>query len=316
MSYNFTFEIQDPIGDDIRHDYCIPMLHRVIDGIQTNAKDERTSKYSKDKKKIVKLCAPTEFELKEFAEDIIDYYIRNFAINTVDYDIEIDFIIHVHKEFKNEDGSAKGKTINLNFINYINDMIRNSEYSIVDDKIHTIELQYVERLWKYDTKSVFSNQIRYTMAHEIYHVMHKMDLQHSDSKASFADQHAIPEIFAEYFAICYISDFLNGVVDKTDRAVAADLCGRARIYKDSTNNKNMPSRNLIENAKRFTRTDTQKLLQSEDYYGGELLAALAVKDCCENFGNKYDFYIELYNDYKEGNKNEALQKIIDRKGDM
>lgn len=314
MARDIKINIQYPINEKevVKFDYCKPVVDRIVDEIKSKAKNEKKAKYSQNIKRIIKGCAPTQIELREYAEQIIQYYIDNFSILDLGYDdVSMKLEIITHKYELDPYGVHLGKIIRkddihnvsiyINYMTILNNMIQNEYNTSKLDKEY-----YCVSIWKDKTKNKFLLNLRYEMAREICSWMQAYEF--SKKGITIISDHGklLGKILAEYFAFCYINEFIYSVgidEEKLDYTFGKD-------YK-----KGKIKYGFLEAAHKFTN-DPYGDMRDSAHYGGELLAALAIKDGCENFGNKYDFYRKLYEDFLKEEYRKGIQRLIDRKGEI
>ena len=312
MARDIKINIQYP-GKKVKFDYCKPVVDWIVDGKESTSKKKEVLDALFDQKRIIKACAPTQIELKEYAEDIIQYYKSNFATSDLPYDFGLEITIVADKAFQNGDiARFDGKRVEISYWSILNGMLHSwKRYDDYKEKGCTREKYCVSQdydSWKYDTKNVFQFQIRHTLAHEIYHVIQDYEFSKAGARNIWNNEHVLPEILATYFAICYINELSNLI------AGGVNLCAISTFTGQLIEEKKIGGF-FRDNAKEFVKVDSNEGLQASDYNGGDLLAALAIKDGCGNFGQYY-FYKELYKYFLNGEPKKAIQELIDRKGEI
>ena len=315
MARDIKINIEYPKNKQVKFDYCKPVVDWIVDGKESSSNNKEELDALSDQKRIIKACAPTQIELREYVEDIIQYYKSNFATSDLPYDFGLEITIVADKEFENDDiAYSNGKKIEISYWSILNAGMLYSSDIYDDYKEHgynTRECYCVSpENWGYNTKNMFQFQIRYTLAHEIYHVIQNYEFSKAGARDILDNEDVLPEILATYFAICYINELSNLIAGEVK------LCAISRFTRQLIEEKAI-GRDFINNVKGFVKVDSEEGLQDNgsDYKGGDLLAALAIKDGCEKFGQYY-FYKELYNDFLDGEPKKAIQSLIDRKGEI
>ena len=308
MKKTIILTIQD-IEEKASYDYSIPVICKTIDQRESNAKNEKSSKYSKDLKKIMKMCAPDENELKEYIEDILTYYEDNYMSNLIRDKlirdkIEKELILKVevvlHKRIKGEMADQRGEYIYVSYFSVLDSLIDKGKckYNVKGDDKQTLEYKLVSGLWRDLTGPLFRMELRYILAHEIFHLM-----QYKDYNKKFEQYTIMDEVFAEYFALSYINEFCNAVnFSGKDNLWLREYLGDSASFSEDEKKSGNIGKNL-KNVALFP-DDT------DGYYAGALLMALAIKDLAVSNGSgacfgDYSYFVKIYTDLRDGAATEA-----------
>lgn len=343
MKTDIKLTIVDSKNEEKVYDYCKPMVEKVVDEVNKKEQEnvtvelERRSKYSKDKQNIVKLCAPSEIELMDMVEDIIEYYKENFKLgNSSEETAEINIEINGHTYKRDEYASCRGGLVMVYYVDIINILLEHCKWMLnkyekknPSDKAKFTKEQILVKLFYESTKehyfkSLFLNQLRYFLAHEIFHALHDYEFKVEKRKFDIGNnsENIMCEVFAEFFAMSYINDFCNKTqCDYKDWLYVRDWhdengTGYSVLYKEEEKNDGVIPEAIKSIAGLFARNNVNTLLNSDDYYGGCTMVALAIKDKASRFGKDFGLYRVLYDDVLKGRSDEALEKLIAEKGNI
>lgn len=342
MKTDIKLTIVDSKNEEKVYDYCKPMVEKVVDEVnkkeQENmtVKSERQSKYSEDKLNIVKMCAPSEIELRDMVEDIIEYYKENFKLGDISEETaEINIEVNGHT-YKRDEAASWSGIVKVYYMDIINTLLEHCKWmldkyekdNLGDKKEFTREYILVKLFYEYTNesyfKSLFLNQLRYFLAHEIFHALHNYEfkVEKTEFDAGNNSENIMCEVFAEFFAMSYINDFCNKTqCDYKDWLYVRDwqfgnVTDDSTLYKEEEKNDGVIPEAIKNIAGLFTRNNVNTLLNSDDYYGGCTMVALAIKNKAKRFGKDFALYKELYNDVLKGRSDEALKKLIAEKGNI
>lgn len=338
MRTDIKLTIVDSKNEEKVYDYCKPMVEKVVDEVNKKAQEnvtvesERRSHYSEDKQNIVKLCAPSEIELRDMVEDIIEYYKENFKLGDISEEIaEINIEVNGHT-YKRDEAASWSGPVKVYYMDIINTLLEHCKWMLnkyeeknpSDKGKFTREYILVKLFYEYINesyfKSLFLNQLRYFLAHEIFHALHNYEFKVEKRKFNIGNnsENIMCEVFAEFFAISYINDFCNKTQCdyKGWLYVRDNGAGYSVLYEEEEKNEGVIPEAIKKIAESFIRNNVNDPLDTSDYYGGSTMVALAIKDKAKRFGKDFALYQVLYDDVLEGRSDVALKKLIAEKGNI
>lgn len=264
---------------------------------------------------------PDENEIKNIVQDIVDYYNRNFAYSQSEnvYDVKLRFYFHVGSR------DSKGDIVDNTIRIFCKQLVFSAEAKRI-----------IKNISLYPAEEFFTNALRILLAHELFHFFHDVEYKEKHKctiptvTTTKSNENLINgilmESFAEYFAMCYMRDYLpaddnvrynnitNGDVELGRlfgigrKALLGNCYSTEEIQQDSE---------LFEKLKEAKRFDADVSLYGiigADYGGGYVLKS---KGNSKNIqGKALKEYSEVFEDMLNNNKEEALKKMLKYKDEL
>ena len=293
MKCTYKFYVYDELKERV-FDYCPVGLYRVLEDteivkVKEGKEDSNKSEvYTRNKFKLIRMCAPNEIEIREMVYDIMQYYDEYFALKDNDEKkLEVEIHINCHKYAKNKYGCCLGEKIEIWYFSILNDLFLHAKITAKD-----LLKDVVEKCWRYTTKEVFINQLRYVMAHELFRALHWNKIK----------SEPLSVMLAEYFALSYINDFCNA----TERNQYS-LVLRGRFTEKNKENGEIVG--LKKDIECFVRSNNENCLQEGDYYGGTVLLAYGLKE--KKLGKDNPYYARIFDAKQVNDYQNILRELIE-----
>lgn len=251
-------------------------------------------------------------ELQSIVEDILDFYEKRFKMYTPEKECKITFRFFVHVKFMYEDGDARGDEIRIGCNNFANFSMNSTNFAKFLDNI------------RYEKSEYFKNQLRTTLAHEIYHVLH---FRHCQQIGKQHGTNIYEEILDELFAKYFEYEYFNSYLEKTDNIKRNDIynwyesvkyfgVGRKYLFPEDYSELEIKEDNeklnsfMSNNIARIYTETNHNTVSTAEYDAGCFLSFYERKYKESNSGADLQLYSQMYQDYLSGNSKEALLRLI------
>ena len=285
-----------------KFDYCYSSLCKVLEFTEEEKKKEKkveelkndssdSKEYTKYKFKFMRMCAPSEIQIREMLDDILNYYKKYFAFNDNDEKIHtIEITVNCHKYDKFEFAHTQGSCISIWYFSILNSLFSQAKELYKVKELNDV----VCSVWRDSTKDIFINEIRYVMAHEMFHAL-TWELIKSEP---------LEEMAAEYFALSYINDFCNATGQSQTHLF---LRGR---YSEEDKEKG-EFQGLNADISKFKRNDDKNVLLDgdTDYYGGTMMLAYALMT--KKMYKENPYYVKIFEAVQESDYQSILKELVE-----
>ena len=324
MNYNIEYKIaniNNSLGKDCYsyypdndHEFTDENLEKIFEEYS-----KRVNRQSQAKFEYLRDSMPCLDEMKRIVEDILEFYEKNFNVYTSEQEYTITLRFFVHVKFLNENGDAYETSIRIGCKNFAECGNTNASVKKFIDKI------------PYEKKEYFLNQLRITLAHELYHTLHMKHCSAIKKQYGSNDYEKIlDEIFANYFAYVYFDHFLketegedgiyyhwkrNDVIHWYEAARYFGV-GRKHLFSGTYSEPEIKKdkqelQRLMADKNLCKIVDTKNYPVSEAEYSAACVLALYGKKCEDGkIGKKMKLYLDLYQQYLAGNAKDALLKLM------
>ena len=323
MNYNIEYKIADirsSLGKENNyqyypdHEFTDENLEKIFEEYSKSV-----NKQSQGKFEYLRASMPCLDEMKSIVEDILEFYEKNFKVYTSEQEHTITLRFFVHIKFMNENGDAYETSIRVGCKNFAECGNTNASVEKFLDKI------------PYEKKEYFINQLRLTLAHELYHSLHMRHCSTIKKKyGSSIYENILDEIFANYFAYVYFDGFLKGTEGEEGiyynwkrndvihwyEAARYFGVGRKRLFPKTYSEAEIEQDNqefqrLMADKNLCKIVDTKNYPVSEaEYSTGYILAFYGKKFEEDKIGKEMRLYFDLYQQYLAGNAKDALLKLM------
>lgn len=273
---------------------------------------------NKEKFTYMESGTPDETEIRNIVQDIIDYYNQYFAYSESEkeYDVNIRFYFKVDSNTCN--GDLVGDTIRV----FCKKFVFNSESNII-----------IKRISTYPPEEYFTNSLRLLLAHELFHFFHDMEYKEKHGRTfstvptTESDANIIngilAESFADYFAICYMRDFLPAEDNVRFNHIIGEDVAQGRLFgigrkalldKYYSEQEINQDRDLFEKLKTAGKIAKKENLHGiiwPDYGGAYILLARGRKNKAK--GRALKEYADVFEAMMNNSKEEALKKMLEYK---
>ena len=293
MDYTYKIYVYDEIKKNM-FDYCYASLCKVLEDTEdVKVKDDAKidsnypDSYTKNKFKLMRMCAPDEIQIQEMIDDILQYYENYFAFKDNKKKINtIEITVNCHKFSKDEFADANGSCIEIWYFSIFNSLFSQTKNS--GDELKDV----VGRVWKDSTKDIFVNQIRYVMAHELFHALNWGEIKSG----------TLEEMAAEYFALSYINDFCNSTGQSQSHLVL-------RGKYSAKNKENGEYQVFKKDIRNFHRGNDEDGIQNGDYYGGAILLSYAFMT--KKMYKENPYYLKIFEAVQESDCRSILGELVE-----
>ena len=281
----------------------------------------------------------TVADITAITDDIINYYLTYFELNPDDDEVHIKVRFFMNGRTRKECGDAWENEIRISCMNLADNVARQFMYGkSLEDKLRRSALlcEYSDdESFEAHKADYFLLQLRYILAHEMYHVFHSKHYNHVNGKGAWTCikeiDYILVESLADYFAYSYMRYYLenqysgqeNQINVRWNSVVSAGFDsmkhfgkGRKKLIPSKYSKEELDSdseewiglREKEENKNSLKADDRN--ISLADYAGGYVLWENGYKNCKNKQGKALDEYVNIYNAMLHKNSDQALYDLI------
>ena len=295
-----------------------------------------------DQQKYIQTSLPeTASGMTAITDDIINYYLTNFELNTDKEEVHIRVRFFLNGRNKGECGDAVGNDIRISCMNLTDNIARQLSFGKgFEEKLrfspllleHRDDDTYVET----HKAEYFLLQLRFVLAHEMYHVFHANHYCSVNGKNAWMEtkelDNIIMESLADYFAYSYMRYYLekqypgqenqinmrwNSIAAEGSKGMKFFGVGRKALISDRYSREEL-DKDKTEYAQMLQKDDGKYYLEAcdarnivlADYAGGYVLWSYGYNNCKGVQGKALDEYVNIYNAMLEKDAEQALYQML------
>ena len=342
IKYDVEFKIADAestiAGEDRHIDFSIwdkEYSKEAVD--EVCGKSDYKRKSDIEKLEYMQSSMPiTVADITAITDDIINYYLTYFELNPDDDEVYIKVRFFMNGRTRKECGDAWENEIRISCMNLADNVARQFMYGkSLEDKLRRSALlcEYSDdESFEAHKADYFLLQLRYILAHEMYHVFHSKHYNHVNGKGAWTCikeiDYILVESLADYFAYSYMRYYLenqysgqeNQINVRWNSVTSGGMkffgIGRKKLISSKYSNEELERDNETwvrlrekEESRDYLELDDRNVCLA-DYAGGYVLWFNSYKNCKSVQGKALDEYVRIYNAMLEKKSEKALYELI------